>query len=213
MKVWVKERPIQNHGYAWTRQAKSLEDTKENREGEVNEPLGKRIVGILTADPALGQNAEARLPGSVERRSPEYPFTQTRYYEAEMGSNLRRWFVSLSGLLPLSQAAVWKQELQALEERWRVEGRRPVNLDAGYLDLHRVVLLSHKAGAQKLYLSGGVWADLVLQKSRGGYTPFPWTFPDLKTGQYNDFLLGVRADYKRQLREFHAECNGFCPAP
>ena len=171
----------------------------------MNEPAGKRIVGILTADSALGRDTEARLPGAVERRSLVHPFTQTRYYEPEMGSNLSRWFVSLSGLLPLSQAAGWKQDLQELEGHWRIEGRRRVNLDAGYLDLHRVVLLSHKEGPQKLYLREGVWADLVLQKTKGGYASFPWTFPDLKTGQYDDFLLEVRADYKRQLRELHAE--------
>ena len=68
-----------------------------------------------------------------------------------------------------------------------------------------MVLLSHKEGPQKLYLREGVWADLVLQKTKGGYASFPWTFPDLKTGQYDDFLLEVRADYKRQLRELHAE--------
>ncbi len=199
------ERPIQDHENARTKQAKSLERAVETHKTEANEPLGKRIVGILTANPALGQEAERRLSGIVERRSAEHPFTQTRYYEAEMGRDLRRWFVSVSGLLPLSQAAAWKQKLQALEEHWRVQGRRRVNLDAGYLDLHRVVLLSGKAGAQKIYLRDGVWADLVLQKSKGGYVSFPWTFPDLKTGQYDEFLLEVRGDYKRQLREDHAE--------
>ena len=70
----------------------------------------------------------------------------------------------------------------------------------GYLDFHRVVLLSGKEGPQKIYLRDGIWADLVLLKERGGYRELTWTFSDLKDGRYDDFFIKVRAKYKAEIK-------------
>jgi hypothetical protein len=86
-----------------------------------------------------------------------------------------------------------------IENRFRRNGKRRINLDPGFLDLHRVVLLSGKEGPQKIYLRDGVWADLVLLKNKGGYRDLAWTFPDLRDGRYNDFFLKVRAEFKEEI--------------
>ena len=78
------------------------------------------------------------------------------------------------------------------------KGKRKINLDPGYLDLSRVVLLSGKEGSHKIYLRNGVWADLVLLKDKGGYRSLPWTFPDIRTGCYDDFFLQIRSEFKKE---------------
>ncbi|NOY22052.1 MAG: DUF4416 family protein [Acidobacteria bacterium] len=40
---------------------------------------------------------------------------------------------------------------------------------------------------------------LLLGKKR--VTPFRWTFPDFKSGNYDDYILELRRDYLRQLKE------------
>ena len=56
----------------------------------------KLICGLIFRDAALRDEALGRLQaefGPVEDRSPEYPFTFTDYYLAEMGDELIRQFV------------------------------------------------------------------------------------------------------------------------
>jgi hypothetical protein len=87
-----------------------------------------------------------------------------------------------------------------IETRLSLDGKRRINLDPGYLDFHRVVLLSGKEGPQKIYLRDGIWADLVLLKDKGGFRELAWTFADLKDGCYNDFFMQVRAEYKAEIK-------------
>ena len=117
-----------------------------------------------------------------------------------MGSNLKRCFMSVVGLQKLETAAEWKLKTVEIEKQLSISGKRRINLDPGYLDFHRVVLLSGKEGPQKIYLRNGVWADLILLKDKGSYRDLAWTFPDLRDGRYNDFFLQVRAELKAEIK-------------
>ena len=170
----------------------------------IEAPQGKLIIGILFSS---SEEKEEVLPhlqitfaASIQRYSPVFPFTQTDYYTPEMGDSLYRQFMSLTGAVSLEEAVSWKKKTIQLENQRRTDGRRQVNLDPGYVDLHKVVLLSQKQGAQKIYLQQGVWADPVLLKNKGGYEKLRGTFPDLKTGQYDPFFLGVRRDLKMEFQ-------------
>ena len=168
-----------------------------------NEICAKLIIGALYADPKWLEQAKKEIRNQnwkIQRQSAEFPFDQTDYYAAEMGSNLKRCFMSVVGLQKLETAAEWKLKTVEIEKQLSISGKRRINLDPGYLDFHRVVLLSGKEGPQKIYLRNGVWADLVLLKDKGSYRDLAWTFPDLRDGRYNDFFLQVRAELKAEIK-------------
>ncbi|MGY8697599.1 MAG: DUF4416 family protein [bacterium] len=165
--------------------------------------FAKLIIGALYADPQWLEQAKLQMRGQdwiIQQQSDEFPFNKTDYYADEMGNELKRCFLSVEGLQSLESAVEWKLKTQEIEKRLSLDGKRRINLDPGYLDFHRVVLLSGKEGPQKIYLRDGIWADLVLFKERGGYRELAWTFPDLKDGRYDDFFMQVRAEYKAEIK-------------
>ena len=161
----------------------------------------KLIIGVIYADPQWLLKAKSeikRQSWEIENQSQEFAFDQTDYYSKEMGDGLKRCFLSIKGLQSLEFSAEWKLKTLEIEKQLSNKGKRRINLDPGYLDLSRVVLLSGKEGSHKIYLRNGVWADLILLKDKGGYRNFPWTFPDIRTGHYNEFFLQIRAEFKKE---------------
>ena len=161
----------------------------------------KLIIGVIYADPQWLLKAKLaikRHSWEIDNQSQEFAFDQTDYYSKEMGDGLKRCFLSIKGLQSLEFSADWKLKTLEIEQQFSNKGKRRINLDPGYLDLSRVVLLSGKEGSHKIYLRNGVWADLVLVKDKGGYRNLEWTFPDIRTGHYNDFFLQIRAEFKKE---------------
>ena len=161
----------------------------------------KFIIGVIYAEPQWLVRAKSvmKVHGwEVQHQSQVFPFDQTDYYSNEMGEGLKRCFLSIKGLQSLEFSAEWKLKTLEIEKQLSNKGKRRINLDPGYLDLSRVVLLSGKEGSHKIYLRNGVWADLVLLKDKGGYRNFSWTFPDIRTGRYDDFFLHLRAEFKKE---------------
>ena len=161
----------------------------------------KLIIGAIYTDPQWLFKANSALQGlgwEIENQSQVFSFDQTDYYSTEMGEGLKRCFLSIKGLQSLELSDDWKLKTVKIEQQLSKKGKRRINLDPGYLDLSRVVLLSGKEGSHKIYLRNGVWADLVLLKDKGGYRNFPWTFPDIRTGRYDDFFLQLRAEFKKE---------------
>jgi len=161
----------------------------------------KLIIGAIYADPQWlikAKSAMQRQGWEIKYQSQEFPFDQTDYYSTEMGEGLKRCFLSMKGLQSPEFSADWKLKTVEIEQQLSNKGKRRINLDTGYLDLSRVVLLSGKEGSHKIYLRNDVWADLVLLKEKGGYRNFTWTFPDIRTGRYDDFFLQLRAEFKKE---------------
>lgn len=162
----------------------------------------KLFVAVLWAgEEALGAALERlrALWGSTDFIGGDRPFDATDYYEPEMGPGLKRRLVSFEPLVPPGRLVRAKHESSAVEEELAAGKGRRVNLDAGYLDHHKIVLASFKGAGQKIYLGDGVWADLAARYRAGRYHPFEWTFPDFSDGRYDGDLAEIRALYRRQL--------------
>ena len=164
---------------------------------------GKALIGVLFQKDEIYQQFLRHLETievEIELESKICKFDSTDYYQEEMGSGLYRIFLSLKGLYPVEQSVSLKNETNSWENEWKEAGKRTLNLDPGYLDLHKVVLLSGKEGPQKIYLGGGIWSDLNLIRRAGRFEALPWTFPDLRESRYHPFFERVRENLKLDLK-------------
>ena len=164
----------------------------------------KLFVASLWKDPDSLQSAMEYLHsrwGETDFVGSNYPFDMTDYYEPEMGGELKRRLVSFRELAPPDCLTSAKHACNDIEDRLAGEKGRRVNLDIGYLDHSKVVLASFKGAGQKIYLTDGVWADMVARYRGGRYYPFEWTFPDFRDGRYDRELVQIRQIYLSQLRK------------
>lgn len=167
------------------------------------DPLVKKIVAILSprGDEAIFQDAAERLRdlwGEPERVSVAIPFVWTNYYE-EIAPELDRYFFSYPGLYPFSKLPDWKIKTCAIE--CETGTSRRVNLDPGTIDGARLVLASTKGQAHRIYLRDAIFAEVTLCRRKGKWESFFYTFPDFKSGAYDNWLDLVRADWKREHYE------------
>ena len=161
----------------------------------------KLIIGAIYSDVQFLESAKIQmgyLNLCIKNQSKEFPFDLTDYYTPEMGPNLKRCFLSIEGFIELEGCFEWKIRMERIENNLSQSGKRMINLDPGYVDLNRVVLFSRKQGPQKIYISKGVWGDLVLLKKKNGFQNLPWTFPDIREGRYQNFFLQVFKEFKEE---------------
>ncbi len=159
----------------------------------------------LLRAPSIPQtNVETALTkhfGPIILHSPDLPFVQTTYYEREMGTGLTRTYLGFAPLRSMSELAAVKHATNQLEAQWAVGGQRLVNLDPGYLDLAKVVLVTTKDYSHRLYIGGGMYAEVTLHYRSQSYQPWEWTYPDYQQPAALDFFNQFREVYKAQLRQ------------
>jgi hypothetical protein len=174
--------------------------------GKIRTPLPvKLVVSVLTSVPNLLEEAAALLAGHygpVDSRSETFPFDLTSYYNRQMGTPISRTFFAFAELIEPSAIARIKAETNVLEEQIAKSSTvvpRPANLDPGYLDQAKIILASTKDFSHRVYLSGGIYAEVTLYYQNGEWKCLPWTFPDFRTGRYNPFFSTLRVAYRGQL--------------
>lgn len=169
----------------------------------------KLFAGLLGGDVDLLRRARqllARRFGSVDAESEVWPFEQTDYYEDEMGTGLKRWFVGFEPLVAPGQIAQIKHETNALEQEiadqcLAPDIARPVNIDPGYVDLTKLVLATTKDRGHRLYVGHGIYAEVTLQYAGGGWQVQPWTYPDYALPATHAFFLRLRDRLRAQRQE------------
>jgi len=162
----------------------------------------KLVIGILTSCVERRDGIAAALVsrwGPLDFSSDPFPFTFSDYYDDEMGVPIFRFFLSFERLVDPSLLALMKKETNAIEEEFRRDGRRKVNLDPGLLSLARFSLATTKESAHRIPLADGIYAEITLLWHKGGFAPLPWTYPDFRSERYLEILNALRARYKGQL--------------
>lgn len=166
-------------------------------------PPVKLFVVTLHRDPAILESVTSELIelfGPIDWQSEDFPFDVTDYYEKEMGSGLLRRFLSFQNLILPDGIADIKIRTNELENKYRKESKRQINLDPGYLDTYKVVLASTKFGGQKILIGKGIYADMTLVMYKGQWEGFAWGFPDFKSRRYDAVLSKIRDLYKSMGR-------------
>jgi hypothetical protein len=170
---------------------------------QVTEPQPVQLlVGVIFTASDLLDALEADMVdrmGRIGSKSPAFDFDITAYYRDEMGSGLRRVFYAFEDLIDPAAIVEVKLAANLIERAFTEGGRRRVNLDPGYMDFYKLVLVSNKYLGQKIYLGKGVYADPTLYYDKG-WKPYDWGFPDFKSGRYDAFLTEVRSTYKAKIR-------------
>ena len=82
----------------------------------------KAVIGVLTAEPGLLSTVYAALTqrlGPIDFTSELLPFTSTNYYEAEMGPDIHRQFISFERLIDAGTLAEMKLFTNRVEQNFR----------------------------------------------------------------------------------------------
>ncbi|HOK40243.1 MAG TPA: DUF4416 family protein, partial [bacterium] len=77
---------------------------------------------------------------------------------------------------------------------------RQVNIDPGYINLAKLVLVSTKDYSHRIYLSNGIYAEATLFFRHNQFETFPYTYPDYATDEVRNILKEIRKLFKSQLK-------------
>ena len=139
--------------------------------------------------------------GDPDYETEPLPFTQTSYYDPELGTPITRRILAFTGPMEMDRLAEIKLATNRLENAWQQDGKRLFNLDPGYITQERLVLATGKNFSHRIYLGQGIWADLTLMFHKGDWFDLPWTFPDYATPEIKAHLTRIRDMYKDQLKK------------
>jgi hypothetical protein len=166
------------------------------------------IIAAFSRHICLIEEAGRRLEdafGAIALASLPYSFTQTAYYEASMGPELKKLFFVFHKLVLPDDLAAIKVHTIALEATLAGAGdyaeTRPINLDPGILTLGKFMLATTKDQAHRVYQRDGIFAEVTLRFEAGVYTPWPWTYADYRQPVVLAFLRDARELYRRRLAE------------
>ncbi len=169
--------------------------------GAISHPeRAKLITGLFANDLDIIKKAADKLQklfGPIDYESRILDFIHTDYYRKEMGQDLKRKFLSFKKTVDLKNICAVKLKTNALEERFKKNGLRTVNIDPGYLDLAKLVLFSTKDYTHRIYLSRGIYAEVTLYYKDNSFQPWPWTYPDYKTDEHIGIFNEIRSLYKK----------------
>lgn len=140
--------------------------------------------------------------GPFDERSAVYRFSDfSKYYDAELGSPVWKYLVSLERHMPADQIVKVKLFTESLEGRLsKGKGgarKRTVNLDPGYLNGWQVILSTVKNHTHRISMGSGVFCEVTLIFREGRFRKLPWTFADYSSSPVLEFLKCVREGYRR----------------
>lgn len=163
----------------------------------------KLVIGLFTNQKELFEPAAAALSdrfGDADIVSNWFSFAYTDYYEPEMGAPLYRRMMAFKPLVAQDALPDIKLATNELEKGYEKDGKRRINIDPGYLLLERFVLATGKNFTHRIYIGGGIYADLTLIYTRGAFQALPWTYPDYAGNDIMAFLKKVRKKYTIDLK-------------
>lgn len=148
----------------------------------------------------LIQTIETSFNLKISGTSEIFNFDHSTYYCSEMGTNLKRIFVSFDSLIDPLKGPKFKLIAQTIEKRYQHDNKRNANIDPGLLSLHNLILYSTKNYAHRISCIQGVYADLTYIFSKKNIQFLPWTYPDFKQQLIQDYFIVQRNSLKQKLQ-------------
>ncbi|HEY4233442.1 MAG TPA: DUF4416 family protein [Lacipirellulaceae bacterium] len=168
--------------------------------GAISEPIPVLLLFAATSrHKAALKWARLRIEatfGPLALASHAFDFTETGYYTATMGGDLKKQFLAAERLIDPGQLAAIKRQTNEWEAEYAAAGLhpepRPLNLDPGYVTAAKLVLASTKDHAHRLYLRDGIFAEVTLAYRHRAWQPQEWTYPDYRRADYQEFFTRCR---------------------
>ncbi|MFN4319388.1 MAG: DUF4416 family protein [Aquificaceae bacterium] len=169
--------------------------------------LSKPIVALLYKEEKLLKGFLSEVCYELISESFYFEGLQ-RYYGKEMGEGLYKIFLSLKGLMRKEDLLDFKLWAMKWEERYKLGGKRRLNIDAGYVDESHLILASSKKRGGRIYLGKGIYAEMEYFYLYGGFRPLYWTYGDYRERRVREFFERVR---ERFLEELNLTRKGYKP--
>lgn len=167
----------------------------------------KFIAGLIFQDPSVCEKIQkilCRKFGPLDSKSPSWVFNQTDYYEKEMGQNLKRIFLSFEKLIDAQQLPRIKLLTNRIEKKFSYDAtHRRVNIDPGYLTLSKLILITTKNFAHRIYVGQGLFEEITLSFRNGSFQAGPLTYPDFRQKSHLDFFNQIRDTYYQQIEKHY----------
>ncbi|MFH1896760.1 MAG: DUF4416 family protein [Candidatus Desantisbacteria bacterium] len=161
----------------------------------------KLIIAMLSSSEELFETVQNRLKqefGSIDFCSQILPFTFTQYYIPEMGTDIKRRFISFSLLILPEELAGIKVLTNSIEQEFLAGDKRRINLDSGYITAAKLILATTKDNSHRIYLGKGIYAEITLRFVSGTFRHWEWTYPDYKTPEYIEIFNCIRGLFMEQ---------------
>ena len=157
----------------------------------------KLIIGLIGGE-KLFDKVKAKLSrkfGKIDFSSEILDFNYTKYYNKEMGPDLKRQFLSFKRLISPGMLPDIKKYTNFLEITFCDNNKkRPVNIDPGYLSLSKLVLATTKDHQHRVYLGKGIFAEVTLRFRDKTFCSWDWTYPDYCSKEYISIFNQMRGE-------------------
>ncbi len=123
----------------------------------------------------------------------EPPFS--KYYYEEMGKPLFKKFIATDFLTTHTCLAGIKKHTIFIEDKYRIKGKRTVNIDPILVDIEKVIVATTKYRGNRVKIDENLYMEIELWFHNKKFTPFPWTYIDYS--QNSTFFENVRKKLKK----------------
>jgi len=130
----------------------------------------------------------------------ESEFSYTSYYVPEMGEKIFRLYISFSKLILPYKLAEIKKRTNEIENYFKIDGKRKINIDAGYISLSNLVLATTKNYSHRVAISPEIYAEVTLIFRNNSFLPLPWTYPDYKDPKNISSFVKIRDILLKQIK-------------
>lgn len=169
----------------------------------------KLFIGMLSPEPELfGMCADIACKeyGPIDYQSEILPWTNSDFYEEEMGSGIVRKFVFFERLMDPGDLPAIKITTTRIEKNLALQkagkALRRINLDPGYVTEAKVVLATTKDYTHRLYIGKGIYAEVTLRyvNKIQSFTPFEYTYLDYCSETYKTMFNKTRDMLRTKLQ-------------
>ena len=177
---------------------------------EIRSPIPvKLFIGMLSPEPELFDicaDMACREYGPIDNQSEIMPWTNSDFYEEEMGTGILRKFIFFERLIDPGDLPEIKVSATRIEKDLALQTvntvRRRINLDPGYVTEAKVVLATTKDYTHRLYIGEGIYAEVTLRyvNKKRSFTPLEYTYLDYCSEAYITMFNNARDGLRTALQ-------------